>query len=545
MWKDSPLNQIGEIDPDNGEWTRVEETLDLSVGLEFQLGVDVKALKGALTFIGVASGSITFAFSNADSYAAGDTPATLALSKIYATIQISLHMSALFVFDFSFTVLDKKEIIIWESSSRRFRRQSKYDHLERNSPNANFVQASMDIVEDLSLASSLKEGNVDFSQGPSGWHARYLTFSGTQSFPTTHMNVSAHRRRRSDGAWHFQDSAVVVEDVPQCGRPTIAVTGSSELILGWSYLAPDAVPPFGYGIGFRRWDGGQWSTGLHGFDLDSDTVSSTPVFAVLPGTDQYVVAYLRIVMPRELLLDPSLGNVVGSEIFTAVVSASAINTPPQPSSRFTTNSVMESDPRLHATPSTVVLTYIRQSSGNDDSFEYAVLLARWNTGTAAFDVADEIAAGEYGGPVRYAASGSNEMLAFYQRDQFTEQYFAVYSCWSADTAAWSDPARLDLRSSSYIRNEVGTNCGSNAHITTLEQCAAAAVALGLSNVGAEAEAEDDDLIGCFYSSAGDLFFNSLGNPDHVSSSSSICVGVSHQSDVELIGGRSDGKVLAA
>lgn len=438
MWKDSKVDEYMNADP-NGVTKRTEEQRDISIELEFSIGVDIKIIPGALTFMANAFGAITFKENIQLSVARGEEPPILELDQITASITIYLTVSVVAIFNFEVTVVEEFDKVIWDRSDiLRIRNRRYLDHIRPGSDKENYLAAAKAIFEDMPGRMP-----VDVPDRLSEFPVQYQVFRGKQEVTGTNLKTSAHRRRRHDGSWHVQNSAVIVTDIPKTGAPpAIAIADGHHMILGWSFLDPLKQAPFGHGIGFTRLIDGQWSLTPEGFDLDNDVVSSTPVFAVLPGGQNYVIAFIRIDREQSMMLDPSPALAAGSEIWTSVVSSEDGSAPLAEPVRLTTNEVMDSDPQLHSEGGTVVITYMRQSSASVEDPEMSIILRRWNDTAGGFGPEETVVTGPYGGPVKYTQSGlSGEILGFTERRQPQDRFFAVFSSRSDESSSWSPVAR--------------------------------------------------------------------------------------------------------
>ena len=225
--------------------------------------------------------------------------------------------------------------------------------------------------------------------------------------------------------------------------PILAVTETGQMLCAWNYINPERRAPFGHGVALTRFNDGQWNSTMEGFNLEDTTVAAGPVVMVIPGKSTYLVVFNRIVLPTTILIEPSLANAAGGELFFSTVSAST-DKPPEPV-RLTDNNVMDGSPSLHESAEGVVLTYLRQSTANIEDPSFSILLRHFHADTSTWTEEVTVAVGSYGGPAKYVQTvDGNEIVAFLQQNVNADGFFTVYSCRLTAQTTWSTPARIDL-----------------------------------------------------------------------------------------------------
>lgn len=444
-WKDEPIHPTTDlVDPVNGVWQKTLQEMKITISLIITIGVSLAASPGLLDAVAEATGAISFLFSNRVAYAAGDRNAPMKLQTIEATIYISLQVTIAYVFNFEVTPVDASATI-YDASERRVRGRRDYAYLNADSERPKFLAAGMDIVDEMQ-----PQQPVDVPNELADAQIRYATHTNPSralAAEPLHHHDRRHRREE-DGAWHFQASVNVVEDVPINACPNVAVTSSADMAISWSYVDGTKEAPFGHGVALSQLVDGRWSEQLGGIDTDNEHVTAGASIVAVPGTSNMLVAFMRIVAKRATLMEPKLGNAAFGEIYYSLLDA----TDPQGNTteprRLTQNSVIDADPQLHtddsSTRATLTLTYLRQGSPNVDDPVKTVIMRRWDKAASTFGPEQIIAKGLLGGPVKFALSGSAEMAAFYKQDTATKKFFAVYSCRLSPQSAWTAPTRLDL-----------------------------------------------------------------------------------------------------
>ena len=374
------------------------------------------------------------------------------LNLITLNIKIRLYAELLFVFDWDVTVLDET-VTLYRRNRRSLRDTSQFDRLHSKSTPDELLQASIGILENIGAGTEreLRE-SLEVKLPP----ARYANVSNRQMPRRARLGVTSRRHRRSDGASHFQDGAVIVEDVAPASTPTLVINEAGQMACAWSYINPNAVPPFGHGVALTRFDDGQWEGTLQGFNLLDDTVASNPVVLAVPGENLLIVVFNRIVLPKETLLEASMANAAGGELLYATMPFVTSSPPVQAKEpvQLTNNHVMDGSASLHTEHGEIVLTYFRQNSANIEDPSFTLITRRWDAASQTFGEENTVASGNYAGPARHSqTTQGGEVVVFSQQNANRDGYVIVYSWRSAPSAEWSVPARIDRATQSFVQKD--------------------------------------------------------------------------------------------
>ena len=321
-----------------------------------------------------------------------------------------------------------------------------FDRLHSKSPPDELLQA---ILENIGSRAEYKPTAAEMPP------TSYVTVSSKQLPRRGRLGATNRRQRRSDGAAHFQDGTVIVEDVPPASTPTLVVNEAGQMACAWSYINPSAVPPFGHGVAVTRFDDEQWEGSLHGFNLFDDAVASNPVMLAIPGANMHIVVFTRIDLPNEVLAEASMSNAAGGELFYATMASAAPDGPGNASEpgRLTDNNVMDASQALHEAHGSVLLTYFRQNSANIADPVFTLLTRQWDHAASTFREEGVVATGDYAGPAQHSQTADGaEIIVFYQLNSNRTGYVVVYS-WRLPATEWSAPARVDLSTVSDIQRD--------------------------------------------------------------------------------------------